>query len=90
MFNNQTIYIGVDPTGGQRPFTLAVLDDDLHLVALRQGELDEMLAYVGGQQQAWVAVSAPQRPNQGLMGDPESAKPFRPAQTGALVRFPPG
>ncbi len=79
MFNSQAVYIGVDPTGGQRPFTFAALDDDLHVLALRQGELDDVLAFIGGQQQAWVAVSAPQRPNRRVMEDPEVRQSLSPS-----------
>ena len=37
MFDNHKTFIGIDPTGGRRPFTFAALDHDLHLTAMRQG-----------------------------------------------------
>jgi hypothetical protein len=62
-----TTFIGIDPTAGQKPFAYAALDSDRRLLALGQGSLDEMLAFAAGQRQAFVAVCAPRRPNQGLM-----------------------
>lgn len=67
MLFSRTTFIGIDPTAGQRPFSYAALDQDLRLIALAQGSLDEVTAYAGGQQSAIVAVNAPRQPNQGLM-----------------------
>lgn len=71
MFFTHTTFIGVDPTAGVRPFTYAALDGDLQLMALGQGDMDEVLAFVAGQRAALVAVCAPRRPNLGLMEKPE-------------------
>jgi len=68
LFTKKT-YIGIDPTAGQRPFTYAALDHDLGLLALGQGHIDEVLAFVAGQRAAVVAVSGPRRPNQGVMAN---------------------
>jgi hypothetical protein len=43
------------------------LDGDLRLIALGQGEMEEVLAFVAGQRQAYVAVCAPSQPSQGIM-----------------------
>ncbi len=67
MLFDKTTFIGIDPTAGQKPFTYVALDGDLRLLALGQGHLDDVLAFVGGQQNAYVAVNAPQQPNQGQM-----------------------
>ncbi|MBW8009930.1 MAG: DUF429 domain-containing protein [Chloroflexi bacterium] len=67
MLFTRSIYIGVDPSGGARAIAYAALDYDLGLVALGHGDLEEVLAFVGGQKAAFVAVNAPQRPNQGLL-----------------------
>lgn len=69
MLFNQATFIGVDPTAGKEPFRYAALDHRLRLLALAEGEMDEVMAFAGGQQQALVAVNAPRRPNQGLMSD---------------------
>jgi len=79
MFTSQPTYIGIDPTAGQRPFTYAALDGDLGLLALGQGDIEDVLAFVAGQRQAFVAVSAPRRPNQGMMGRPEVRERLSPA-----------
>ncbi|MBN1668833.1 MAG: DUF429 domain-containing protein [Anaerolineales bacterium] len=65
----QTTFIGIDPTAGQRPMAYAALDNDLQILALGEASLDEVTAFVGGQQAAFVAINGPRRPNQGLMKD---------------------
>lgn len=67
MFYLHTTFLGIDPTAGQKPFTYAAVDNDLRLLALGEGGIEEVLAFVAGQRDAFVAVSAPQRPNQGLL-----------------------
>lgn len=79
MFPSNSTYIGIDPTAGQRPFVYAALDDELHLLALGQGSMEDVLAFAAGQRQATVAVSAPPRPNQGVMARPEIRQELLPA-----------
>jgi hypothetical protein len=67
MFFANMTFIGIDPTAGQKPFTYAALDQDLHLLALGEGSMDEVLAFVGGQRQAYAAVCAPRQPSQGIL-----------------------
>jgi len=67
MFYTNTTFLGIDPTAGQRPFAYAALDHEKQLLALGQGDLDEVLAFTAGQRQAVVAISAPRCPNQGRM-----------------------
>lgn len=67
MFFSSTTFIGIDPTAGRKPFTFAALDPDCRLLALDSGELDEVLAFLGGQEAASVAVNAPSAPNVGLV-----------------------
>jgi hypothetical protein len=71
MFFTGSSYLGIDPTAGRKPFTFAALDNDLHLTALGRGSLDEVLTFTAGQHQAFVAVCAPHKPNQGMMGRPQ-------------------
>ena len=78
MLFNYTTFIGIDPTAGKRPMAYAALDQDLRLLALDEGSLDEIMAFVGGQQSAFVAVNAPRRPNQGLMKIPEVREALKP------------
>jgi hypothetical protein len=79
MFAAHTTFVGVDPTAGRRPFTYAAVQDDLHVIALGRGNINDVLAFAGGLQQAVVAVNAPQRPNQRLMERPEIREQLSPA-----------
>ena len=67
MFIKDSVYIGIDPSCGEDSLTYAVLDKDLHLLALSQQKLNTVSAFVGGQKSAVVGVNAPRRLNQGLM-----------------------
>ncbi len=88
MFFTHTTFIGIDPTAGQKPFSYAALDNDLHLLALGQGSMDEVLAFVAGQRQAYVAVCAPRRPNLGVMERSEVREKLTPApRPGRWVNF---
>ena len=71
MFFTDPSYIGIDPTAGRKPFTYAVIDNQLELTTLGTGSLDEVLAFMASQSQAIVAVCAPRRPSQGLMKNTE-------------------
>ena len=66
MFFNQKAYIGINLTGG-RAFTYTALDADLKLLALADGDLEDVLTFIGGQASAFVAVNAPAKPNQGYV-----------------------
>ena len=67
MLFSETTFIGIDASGGRHPFTYAALDKDCQLVALAAGEMDEVLAFLGGQQDTVVAINAPRGPNKGLV-----------------------
>ncbi|MBM3151336.1 MAG: DUF429 domain-containing protein [Chloroflexi bacterium] len=67
MFFSDQVFIGIDPSGGRSPFTYAALDGSGNLLALGEGELDDVLAFLGGQPKATAAVNAPQRVNLGLV-----------------------
>jgi len=71
MFFEHSTFIGIDPTAGRRPFAYAALDGNLRMLALGQGVIDEVLAFVAGQHQAAVAVCAPRQPNLRVMERPE-------------------
>ena len=64
MLFTQTAYIGIDLTG-RKAFTYAALNADLELLALADGDLEDILTFIGGQASAFVAVNAPAKPNQG-------------------------
>lgn len=71
MFSANLSFIGIDPTAGNRPLTYAALDGGLRLLALGEGDLHEVLAFVAGQGEVIVAICGPQRPSQGLMNRDE-------------------
>lgn len=76
MLFTDSVYVGIDPTAGRRPMHIAALDGDLRLVAMDSGDLESVLAFIGGIQAGVVAIDAPQSPNQGRMLDPEVRRRF--------------
>jgi predicted RNase H-like nuclease len=67
MVSSPARFIGIDASGGRQPFTCAALDVDGRLSALSSGELEDVLAFLGGCEDVLVAVNAPQRPNHGIV-----------------------
>jgi len=65
------VFVGVDliRTSGRlrRAFVYAALDADRQLLAIGHGDRNEILAYLGGQASASVAISAPRAPNNGTI-----------------------
>jgi Protein of unknown function (DUF429) len=78
MFFSQITYLGIDPTSRGRPITYAALSGQLELLALAQGDLEQVLSFVAGQQAALVAVCAPRSPNRGLMQREEVRESLSP------------
>jgi hypothetical protein len=62
-----SVFVGVDTTSRHKAFTYAALDRELNLVALADAEMEEVAAFLGGQQSATVAVNAPSRVNRGIV-----------------------
>ena len=77
LFNDNT-FIGIDPNAGKRPMAYAALDRDLRLLALDEGNIDEITAFVGGQQAAFVGITSPRKANQGLMKREEIRESLKP------------
>jgi hypothetical protein len=67
MLFDANLFVGVDPSGGRKPFTYAALDQNGKLAALNGGEVEDVLAFLGGLRGAVLAVSSPPRPSQGLV-----------------------
>jgi hypothetical protein len=63
MSTTNPVFIGVDILSGagrlRKAYVYAALDEERELLAIGQGDRDEVLAYLGGQAAAIVAVSAP-------------------------------
>jgi predicted nuclease with RNAse H fold len=68
MLFSEAKFVGVNSTAGERPMHYAVLDRKLRIQVLGQGDLEMMLAVMGGLEDPVVAISAPQKPNTGVMG----------------------
>ena len=61
------IFIGVDLSGGRKPFTYAAIDHNGKLVVLNSGEMDDVLLFLSGQVSALLAINGAARPNLGLV-----------------------
>jgi len=66
---SRTVFIGIDVAAGRRGFTYAALNVERQLLALCQGDLQEMAAYTAGQNAAFAAIGAPAGPNKGLLAN---------------------
>lgn len=58
MFYSNTTYLGIDPTAGDKPLTYVALDQARSLLAIGQGDMEEVLAFVAGQRSAFTAAAA--------------------------------
>ncbi|MEJ2570306.1 MAG: DUF429 domain-containing protein [Anaerolineales bacterium] len=67
MLFSDVAYMGIDPTAGRRPLDYAVLDKRKQILALDQGDIESVLAFVAGLERVVVAIASPQAPNKGLM-----------------------
>ncbi len=79
LFTNSA-FIGISPNSGHKSFTYAALDKDLNLIALADGGMDDVTAFVAGQNSATVAVNSPAGLNRGLVRDSVKSKMLTPYQ----------
>lgn len=75
LFRN-AMFVGIGPTGGQRPIHYAIVDADLKAQALEATDLEGMLAFIAGLESSVVAICSPQSPNRGQMKRPEIRRRF--------------
>lgn len=89
MLFTDSAFIGIDPTSGRKSFTYAALDRDLNLLALADGEMEDVTAFLAGQQSATVAVNAPSGVNRGLVRTKVKKEMLTPHQVvrGAELRM---
>lgn len=64
---NSNIFLGIHVTKNRNPYTFAVLSESLEILAIGDGQLEEVLAYAAGDDTVKVSVNAPSGPNLGLM-----------------------
>jgi hypothetical protein len=62
-----SVFIGIDPTSGNKEFSYAVLDGQLNLVTMAEADMEEMVAFLGGQNSAYAAINSPSGVNRGLV-----------------------
>ncbi len=67
MLFTERVFVGINTTGGSKPFVYAALDAHGALLAQGADEMDALLAFLLNQQQAIVAVNAPSSVNLGLV-----------------------
>lgn len=77
------IFVGIDIDHAagrlRRAYVYAALDAERELLAIGNGDRNEVLAYLGGQQAAHVAINAPRQPNRGVINqqtDHQDQLPF--------------
>jgi hypothetical protein len=69
MLFTKMVFIGVSPASRKGYLNYAALNYYQEILALKRAGVEETLAFIGGQNEAYVAVAFPQRPNLGLMAD---------------------
>ncbi|MBI3161411.1 MAG: DUF429 domain-containing protein [Chloroflexi bacterium] len=67
MLFTDTLFTGIDLASGRKSITYAALDKGLHVIALADGSLDDVTAFLAGQSSAVTAVNAPSGLNRGLV-----------------------
>ena len=76
MSEKSPVYVGIDllrSAGRQsRAYVYAALDEARELIALGTGDRDEVLAYLGGQAAAHIAIATPRAPNTGVANNPDT------------------
>ncbi len=65
MFFTDAVYVGIDPASSRKAFSYAAIDHDLNILALADGEMEDLAAFLDGQGSAVVAVNAPSHLNCG-------------------------
>ena len=80
MLFTDSAFIGISPASGHKSFAYAALDRDLNLIALAEGEVDDVAAFIAGQSSATVAINSPATVNRGLVREMTKSKMLTSAQ----------
>jgi hypothetical protein len=67
MATEEAIAIGIDAASGDGGLCVASLGRDQRVLGVVQGELEQVLEYLGDQPAAFVAINAPALPNMGVV-----------------------
>jgi predicted nuclease with RNAse H fold len=76
MLFNDAVFIGIDPTAGQKPIQYVALDGDLRVIVHERGDLEQVLAFLASFESAVVAIDAPQGLNKGLLRSEQVRRDF--------------
>ena len=88
MLFTDSAFVGIDPTSGRKSFTYAALDKDLRLIALADGEMEDVIAFLAGQKSVTAAINAPAGVNRGLVREKMKKEMLTPHQVrGAELRM---
>lgn len=71
MFVSDGVFVGIDPTAGERPIHYVAIDGDLKLMNMSEADLEGVLAFMSSLKEAIVAVNSPQTLCKGLLGRSE-------------------
>lgn len=80
MLFTDSVFVGIDLSPSHKSFTYAALDKDLHILALADGDMEEVTAFLAGQQSAAVAVNAPAGVNRGVVREAVKKEMLTPTQ----------
>jgi hypothetical protein len=78
MLFDQELYIGVDSASGRNGFVWTALDRRLEPVAIREGSLEDLVTFIRGIPNGYVAVNSARGPGLRLMDDPVYRAEIRP------------
>lgn len=76
MLFQDAVFIGIDPTAGQRPIKYSALDTERRIIVHEQGDMEEVLAFIASFKSAVVAIDAPQGLNQRWMRKPDVRRSY--------------
>lgn len=88
MDSKVTLSIGINPASGFKSLTYAALDQDLHVLSLEDGELNELVALCSSLKMVAAAINAPSGVHLGLVRERMKSKMQAPHQVrGAEMRL---
>ncbi len=76
MLFSEITFIGVDLTPGKKRLQYAAIDENLELLTLAQGDLNQVLTFLHSQQQVALAINGPAGPNHRIMTDAEQREQY--------------
>ena len=78
MLFDSNLFVGVDSSGGRKPFTYAAFNHDAKLVALNAGEMEDVLTFISGQPGMVLAINSAPQPSLGLLRQGEIRQSLPP------------